>query len=163
MTSPLRGLTAGPYLSYEDAMHTHHPRFSWRSFVVLVVGTAAASGCIAKGNFPERSAKVYCDKLKECDPENYDLVEANGGCEDQAKAAAEDSLDQCDDYKGGLAYKCLQQAKKQSCEDFNAGKSLSACDDFNDACGFNDGTAIVEYEGGFSVYGYMDYQISCTE
>ncbi len=134
-----------------------------RAATCLVGLAAALPACIAESKFPERSAKVYCDKLKECDPDTYNATEMVGGCYDLTKAATEDSLDNCDDYKGGLAYKCLQQAKKQSCEDFNNGKELSACKDFNDACGYDSSTAISEYEGGMTVYGLMDYGFTPTE
>ncbi len=130
-----------------------------RSLKIALLLAPLAAGCIAKSNFPKRAVKIFCDKLKECQPDNYDQLEMLGGCKENVESSTEDTLDDCDKYKGGKAYQCLQKVKTMSCEDFNAGNDPQPCQDFDDACGFDDNQPVAEYENGLVVHGLMDLEI----
>ncbi len=123
-------------------------------FTLLALPLAA--GCTPKSRYAKKAAKIACDKFKECEILD-DLFASYDECLKQTEDSTQEAIDMCDDYKGGLAYKCLQDAKKASCDDTS---SSDACDEFNDKCGFNTGQAIVEYDNGMTVYGLMDFEFS---
>ena len=112
------------------------------------------TACTPENKFAAKSAKVACDRLEKCGS-----LDAFGGdydgCTQQLEDSAQQAIDNCDNYSGSLAYRCLQQIKKASCEETD---QPQACEKFDDKCGFNNQTAIVEYENGMSAYGLMNYR-----
>ena len=97
----------------------------------LAVSAIVANACIAESNFADRFTEAGCDREKRC----WD--DANGtfdmkACKENGKSAAESLLDECTDYDGGLAYKCLRDIKKQACDSYEQTKD---CKEFNKNCG----------------------------
>lgn len=98
--------------------------------------------CVAEGNFPKRFADAFCDKLDECGPNPFP------DCKDMFEKSIEADLDECDDYKGGLAHQCIQDIKKLSCDDNDY--TADGCEEFNEACGISEE---VEVAPGYFVRG----------
>ena len=113
------------------------------------------TACTPKSRFVKKSAKVACDKLKDCGTLELAFGGDYDACINQLEDSAQETLDKCDKYNGSLAYQCLQDVKKAACDDTSQPDS---CDKFDDKCGIDNQTAIVEYENGMSVYGLMDYR-----
>lgn len=119
---------------YDGRMTTASRR---RSLILLALagGFATLAGaCISENNFADRYAESICDKSKEC------LKKAGAGdqfdrgdCIDLWTEAGEYIVDECDDYSGTLAHKCLKESEDLGC---NADKAPQACRDFDEKCGF---------------------------
>lgn len=92
--------------------------------------TLVAVACISEGNFADRYSEALCDKLDSCGPNPIP------DCKNTLKAGADETLDMCDDYKGGLAHKCVKEIEDLACDD--AAADLPACEDFDDACGISE-------------------------
>ena len=121
---------------------------------LVLLAFPLATACTPKSRYVEKTGKVVCDKAKECGTLEF-LFGDYDSCINLVEDGAQETLDKCDKYNGSLAYQCLQDVKKASCDDDS---SSDACDKFDEKCGFDNQTAIVEYENGVSVYGLVDYR-----
>jgi hypothetical protein len=98
--------------------------------IVLACVAALIAACVTEAKYPQRAAEVACAKLEECSPEAY-----TDDCQESYEELLDAAVDECDKYRGGLAHRCLDAVEKQGCDDFS---TPSACEEFNDKCGFDD-------------------------
>jgi hypothetical protein len=127
--------------------------------LTLAASALVAQACIAESNFAEKFAEAGCDQEKRCWDDSYGEFDGKA-CRENAKETFEMLLDECADYDGRLAYKCLQDVEDQKCDEYEETK---ACREFNKSCGFDTGQALAEYEGGMAIYGFGDIRWSAPE
>lgn len=115
-----------------------------RSLALLLTAGAFATSlgaCISENNFADRYSETLCDKAAQCAKKD-DLEFDKKSCISSSKDIYESVLDECDDYSGTLAHKCLKESEDQGC---SASKIPDPCKDFNDKCGFED------FQGGYDL------------
>jgi len=115
------------------------------AFLALAVtgGFAIMLGaCISENNYAERYAEVTCDKQHECVKKAGGDPGSKSDCINEFESIFEAVIDECDDYSGTLAHKCLKEAEDAGC---NSSKIPDPCKEFNDKCGFEN------YQGGYDL------------
>ncbi len=101
-------------------------------------------GCfVDEENFPDKYAKVSCDKFQDCEPDDFDeYYESMAECRDDVVEVwdeLEDFLGIFCDLDYDYAGKCIRDMRRASCDDYSdADWSSDACDDFMD-CGWDSG------------------------
>ena len=125
--------------------------------LLIATGLAGliAGACVTESNFAQRFAEAACDRAERCE-DKLGIKSPYNKCVKELEKIGEDLLDECKDYNGSLAYKCLQDSEELGCL---SEKQPKSCKDFNKECGFNDsqqGTGLV-FDDGEPVTGLGDW------
>ncbi|MBN2799285.1 MAG: hypothetical protein JXX28_09085 [Deltaproteobacteria bacterium] len=103
---------------------------------LILVALLTLSACtVTRDNYPDKYAAVYCDRLDECAPGDFENSYASfKDCKLDVADDTEDSLQVMEEWFPGCellpdqARECLDQMKAVSCGDFVSG-------DFDGKCG----------------------------
>ena len=101
--------------------------------VPVLLLSACAAGPPDYGSFIEESLTIHCERLRRCQPDEFDKY-YDGIAQCVTTMIASSDFAGCDNYQRGLAQDCLdeREAAAESC-DAEHGET-PACDAFRDAC-----------------------------
>lgn len=86
----------------------------------LLVAAVSLSGCVTQGNFPSRIAETQCDWAYQCGESLADIAFGSPEkCVDTLEERWTKVVDECDDWNGKEASKCLDSIEERKCVDLS--------------------------------------------
>lgn len=86
----------------------------------LLIAAIWCGGCVTQGNFPNRVAETQCDWAYRCGESIADIAFGSPQkCVDTIEAEWAKVVDNCEDWNGKEASKCLDSIEERKCVDLS--------------------------------------------